>query len=130
MRLNYDVLRNWLIHNAPSSQHQTDIWQRQVLAWLKDGKKVTLTDGRVLKANERRTQFYCHRKGAAMTDEEKRSCYDCKHQGLCYLRRQIENAIVPSAEWMIEGAPCKWTDIFGTLAWICNQYTKMKGAEK
>jgi len=66
-----------------------------------------------------------------MTDEEKRSCYTCEHQSLCYLKRHIYDALVPSAAWMLDstGLPHVWTDVFDTLAEACNQYTKMKGAE-
>jgi len=65
-----------------------------------------------------------------MTDEEKRSCFNCKHQSLCYLKHRVLDAMVPSAAWMFEGSqPRVWTDVFDTLAEVCNQYTK-KGAEK
>jgi len=64
-----------------------------------------------------------------MSDGEKRSCYTCFFQSLCYLKHNVHNAMVPGAAWMITDVPRKWTDIFDTLAEVCNQYTKMKGAE-
>jgi len=65
-----------------------------------------------------------------MTNEEKRSCFTCKHHDLCYLRRNVHDAMIPSASWMFDPAgQSTWTSIFDTLAQACNQYTKMKGAE-
>jgi len=64
-----------------------------------------------------------------MSDEEKRSCFICKHQDLCHVRRCIHEAILTSP-WMFEDTPRPWVEILDTLAEACNQYTKMKGAEK
>ena len=58
-----------------------------------------------------------------MTDEEtKRSCYTCQHQNLCYLRRRIYDALLPSSAWMLEGMPRTFSEVFDVLAQVCNQY--------
>ena len=63
---------------------------------------------------------------ANVRDEDKRSCYTCKHQSLCYLKRRIYDAILPGAAWMFEDALRPFMDIFDTLAEICNQYQKQE----
>ena len=68
-----------------------------------------------------------------MTDEEKRSCYTCFFQSLCHPKNLVHDAVTKQAGWMFEAyenTVRKWTDVFDTLAEACNQYTKMKGAEK
>ena len=62
-----------------------------------------------------------------MTDEDRRSCYTCKHQSLCYLKRRVYDAMLPGAAWMFDGADVakptrQFTDVFNTLAEACNQY--------
>jgi len=64
-----------------------------------------------------------------MTDEEKkRSCYDCELYGQCGLMADVYTAIRCHRQKLID-AVLRRADIFDTLAEICNQYTKMKGAE-
>ena len=68
-----------------------------------------------------------------MTNEEKRSCYTCFFQSLCHPKNLVQDAVTRQAGWMFESSPdamVMWTDVFDTLAQACNQYTKMKGAEK
>jgi len=67
-----------------------------------------------------------------MTDEEKRSCFNCMHNHVCYPKCLVYDAMTGQAKWMFESSPdamVMWIDVFGTLAQACNQYTK-KGAEK
>ena len=59
-----------------------------------------------------------------MDEEGKRSCYNCQHQSLCYLRRTIYNALLPECAWMLEGAPRPFMDIFDVLAEACNMYQR------
>lgn len=61
--------------------------------------------------------------------EEKRSCYNCKYQATCFLRRGIYDAIMPKAVDLVEGAPKPWTFIFDALAMICGQYGKEENVE-
>jgi len=61
-----------------------------------------------------------------MTDDDKRSCYSCQNQSLCFLKRRIYDALLPGAAWMFEAAPRPFTDIFDTLAEACNQYQKQE----
>ena len=65
-----------------------------------------------------------------MTNEEKRSCFTCEHESLCFLKHRLYDAMLQGdTAWMFEITVRAWTDIFDTLAEACNQYTKMEGAE-
>jgi len=57
--------------------------------------------------------------------KQTRSCYNCEHYSLCFLKKRIEKSL--EGAWMIcpragEGAPRVWTDIFDTLAQICIEF--------
>ena len=55
--------------------------------------------------------------------EKDRTCFNCKHFRLCYLRRMVDDAM-RLAPINIDGdaAPCKYLDIFSTLAKLCLEY--------
>ena len=59
--------------------------------------------------------------------DEKRSCYNCQYQSLCFLRRRIDDAL--QGVWMLnmdrdnKKSPRIFTDIYDTLAEICTEYT-------
>jgi len=63
-----------------------------------------------------------------MTDEDKRSCFNCRHHTLCFLRHRVYMALAPGNEGarMFENAPRRWTDIFDTLAEACNQFQRIE----
>lgn len=62
------------------------------------------------------------------SDEQKRSCFNCTHQDLCCLRRDVCDA-THKAAWMHrarEHGLTGWKAIFYTLAEACNQYQKIE----
>ena len=66
-----------------------------------------------------------------MDEEAKRSCYNCQHQSLCYLRHHVYDAMVPRCAWMFDGHDCgrsrrPWTDVFDVLAEACNQHERVE----
>jgi len=61
--------------------------------------------------------------------KEKRSCYSCKYQTTCFLRRVVYDAIMPQAATFLVDAPKPWMTIFDALAMICAQYVKEEDIE-
>lgn len=58
-----------------------------------------------------------------------RTCFECKHFLLCFLRHRIDSALHGINMINIDGdaAPGKWVQIWETLAMICLQFKPKEG---
>lgn len=61
--------------------------------------------------------------------QEKRSCYHCQFQSICFLKKRIDDAL--TGAWMVcliagEGAPKTFTALFDTLGEICTGFEKCR----
>lgn len=58
-----------------------------------------------------------------------RSCFNCKHFKLCFMRRRIFKATMGVDMFNIDGdaAPKQWTDIIHAVGQACMEYKYQKG---